>query len=663
MNALKYLLAIVTFLLAPMLHAAEVFVSHYEPLQGMTAQAVDSKGANLSQKAQLAEPTLLRFEALGRSFDLKLEANEQLMASIPADAAVDGVQAYRGHLADNPDSWVRIVMFEGMPRGLIWDGETMFAIEAPGDSAVNISSPVIYRLADLNIIPGTMSCEATALSGSADKVYSNMKAELDTRVAEAAGAVTEITMGVIADSLFTDAMGGDVAAVAAVTARFNNIDGWFSEQVGVQLNVQRIDTFDNATDPFDGTLSTGTLLDQLSEYRLQTPAHNSLGLTHLYTGRDFTGTTVGIAWRGTLCQDYFGTGLSEGRAGVTTDSLIAAHEIGHNFGADHDGEVGKSCPDEPETFIMAPSVNGSQQFSACSIGVMQSVAAGASCIAALPANDVGIQLANPVASVLLGATTDFTYEGSVNGTLPMTDVVADFTLPGVLNLDAVTTSSGMCSSGAGTVSCDLGDLPGLSEHTVVISTTPSSVGVGMLTASVMTADTDERTSNNQNLQQLTVNPAVDLVVNASVPARVNIDSSTTVSATLENVSVIPATNLDLSVSLGAGLRADSANWSGGTCIVTARQVDCQAISLDAQTTSSLSVTATAISTGTQNVTVSLSSAEAEANPSDNSASGTVSIVDPQDEDSGGGTTSPLFLLVMTLVGLLGRTKVAGRQLD
>ena len=346
-------------------------------------------------------------------------------------------------------------MFDGMPRGLIWDGETMFAIEAPGDSAVEISSPVIYRLVDLIIATGTMSCDAQSVSGNAAQAYANMKAELKTMVSEGAGAVTEITMGVLADSLFTNAKGGDAAALAAVTARFNNIDGYFSEQVGVQLDVQLIETFDNASDPFDGTLDPGVLLDQLSEYRLQTPAHNSLGLTQLYTGRNFTTSTVGVAWRGALCDNYFSAGLSEGRAGVTTDSLIAAHEIGHNFGAEHDGQPGSSCETEPETFIMAASVNGNDQFSACSIAVMQAEAAAAACISALPAVDVGIRQVGPVSTVLLGASTVINYEVSINGTLPVTDVVADITLPGILAFDSVTTSSGTCSSGAGTVSCAL----------------------------------------------------------------------------------------------------------------------------------------------------------------------------------------------------------------
>ena len=57
---------------------------------------------------------------------------------------------------------------------------------------------------------------------------------------------------------------------------------------------------------------------------------------------------------------------------------------------------------------------------------------------------------------------------SVDGTLNAADVVADFTLPDVATVDSIATSSGTCSSGAGSARCELGDLPGLSQHTVTM---------------------------------------------------------------------------------------------------------------------------------------------------------------------------------------------------
>lgn len=654
MNAFKILPVVAIFALSPALQAADTFVSHYEPLHGTTVRAAEY--VTTDAKQQRAAPVALGFEALGKRFDLNLEANDRVMAALPADAAFAGISAYRGRLANNPDSWVRIVMFDGMPRGLVWDGETMFAIEAPGDSAVDIAEPVMYRLADLNILPGTMSCGVQSMTGNAEKLYATMQGEWSAAVSQAAGAVSEISVSVVGDSLFTNAKGGDEAAAAAITARFNNIDGYFSEQVGVQINVEYIQTFDSASDPFDGTLDSGKLLDQLSEYRLQTPAHNSRGLTHLYTGRNFDTSTVGIAWRGALCDRYFGAGLSQGRAGLITDSLIAAHEIGHNFGAEHDGQPGSSCADEAETYIMAPSVNGNDQFSACSIAVMQAEAARSRCVAALPAVDVGIQRGDSPSTVLLGASTVIEYEVSVDGTLNAADVVADFTLPDVLTVDSIATSSGTCSSGAGSARCELGDLPGLSQHAVTITFTPSAVGTGVLSASVTTVDTDERLINNQDSFKLSVDPAVDLVVNEPATAPVYVDNSTTVTATLENLAILPATDVSMSVTLDSGLQADAASWSIGTCTVTALQIDCQASSFAARSSSSLSITATARSTGQQDVTISLTSAEADADTTNNSASRAVSVVTLQtendDAEAGGGTTNPLLLLLGALAAIV-----------
>ena len=274
--------------------------------------------------------------------------------------------------------------------------------------------------------------------------------------------------------------------------------------------------------------------------------------------------------------------------------------------------------------------------------------------------DDGIAETSQVSSVLLGAATDLEYDVASSGTLPASNVVAEFTLPTTLSLDSVTTSTGNCSSGAGTISCALGNLAGLSNHTITISTTPVAVGVGTVGATVTTTDNDGRMVNNQDSFNVTVNPAVDLVVNSLSTAPVFVNNTTTVSATLNNRSTLEATNVTLSISLDAGLQAESASWSIGTCTVSAQQIDCQASSFGAQSSSSLTVTATAMTLGSHDVTVDLSSAIADANSSDNSASGTVRVVSPDgdsdDDDEGGGSTGPLFLLMFGLVSLLSRSR-------
>jgi hypothetical protein len=434
----------------------------------------------------------------------------------------------------------------------------------------------------------------------------------------------------------------------------NRVDGIFSQEIGVQINVPEIETFsDSSLDPFTDESIPGLLLDEVVTYRENTPAQNSLGLTHLWTGRDLAGSTVGIAYTDVLCRTNVGAGLSEVSNSPGFDSLVAAHEIGHNFGATHDGVPG-ACESEPQTFIMAPMLNGSNQFSPCSISIMQANAAQASCITALPAVDMSIALNAQPSTVLLGANTVLTYRVVNNGSVPATNVSADFSIPGNLRIDSVATSLGSCVEGAGTVNCVLGDAPGLSNNTVTITTTPTAVGAGLLSATV-TADVDERPGNNQDSLQLTVAPAVDLAVISLSSITVEPGQSSTLTAALENLAVLDATGATLNIALGGRVQADSASWSIGTCTVAAQQVDCQASSFDNLSSSTLTMGITGVSNGQQDYSVTVSSADADANPANNNATGTVTVevVDPPKEEGAGAAGVP-FILLLSLLTFITR---------
>ncbi len=599
MKAVKWIAASAVLSISSTLFAGEssgVTVSHFEPLQRLS---IASKSGDSSQKpAGMSRPVTLSFDALGKTFDLQLEPNTALIAAAQRSALAEGIEIYRGHMDGKPDSWARIVVFEGVPTGLIWDGEQLFAIEAPHDSALATSSAVIYRLADVSLAPGSMSCGSEMASGNAAETYQKLIGELGGAITLAPGAVEEMGLGAIGDFEFTTARGGDSAAAAAITARLNNVDGIFSSQLGVQLNLQTIETFSSAADPFSDTGDAGALLDELADYRLATPAQNSQGLTHLYTGRDLDTSTVGIAYTGVLCATHRGAGLSEGNGSATFDSLIAAHEIGHNFGAPHDGEAGSPCESEMGDFIMAPRLSGSSQFSACSITQMRDNIDRASCITPLPSVDMAVALNGDVSTLLLGANTVLEYDLANNGSLPATNVTANFTLPSTLSFESVTTSSGSCTNGAGTVDCVLGDVPGSTARTVTITTTPTSVGVGMLNASV-SSDADDNLGNNDEGLEVTVDPAVDLVISAPAQVSIDIDQSTTVSTVLENRSVLDATGVTLAITLNAGLRADSASWTLGSCTVAVNRIDCVASDFAAEASATLNVGVTGVTSGSK----------------------------------------------------------------
>ncbi len=655
MNAVKWTLAALILGLFSSAGAGQtggVQVTYYEPLQRVEFD----KGATTANEGLTESAAVrFRFDAMGRSFDLLLEPNSNFLSASARASLPDSIGIYRGRLANNPDSWARLVIHDGVATGMFSDGDELFVIEPPGDSPVSSPSTVVYRLADTFVEAGAMSCGSHQLSGNGAGLYKAVVAGVGVANQQGPGAVSEIDIGAVGDFEFTSAAGGDANAQARIVARLNMVDGIYSQDLGIQINVPLVETFSDAADPFSDETDPGMLLNELRAYRQNTPAQNALGLTHLYTGRDLNGSTVGVAFDNVLCRTGAGSGLSEGNGSAAFDSLVAAHEIGHNFGAPHDGVPG-ACEAEPMTFIMAPQVNGSTQFSQCSISIMQANAAAASCVTALPTVDMSVALSGQPATVLLSNSPELTIDLSNNGASTATNVVVDITLPGNVTFVSANPSTGSCSNGAGGVNCVFGDVPGLSARTITLTTDASSVGSGSFDVTV-TSDVDERPANNQQSVMLTVDPAVDLAYIEPPQLTLGLDQSGTINGTIENRSVLDATGVVLTVSFGNGLRPNTAVWSAGSCTVGTLQVDCQAANVAGLSSSTLTIGVTGTLAGSRSYAVALSSNEADAVTGDNNVTDFVTVNDPDDDDDGGSGAIqwPLWLL-MGMLGLFIRRR-------
>ena len=634
MLAVRWICAVALLAVSPVLFASKVqgvSVSHHEPLQRLSLQQGDAATA---QKLRARDALDMRFDAMGRSFVLDLQPNTELLASSAASALVADLAVYRGSLADSPGSWARIVVADGQPRGLIWDGSEMFAVEAAGDSVLAIGEPVIYRLADVTVSPGQMTCGASSLGSSGAAVYSNIVREISVMMQRAPGATDEIRIAAIGDAAFTADQGGNAAA--AIATRINNVDGIYSQQLAVQITADLIETFDAANDPFSAETNSGDLLDEVADYRFNNSTQRARGLTHLFTGKNLDGSTAGVAFVGALCSNRFGAGLAEARRGATLDSLISAHEIGHNFGASHDGDPAESCPNEPTTFIMAPSVGANNNtFSPCSVTVMAAEAAGASCVTPLADTDVAITANGQPGSVLLGNAINLTFDISNGGTENATGVAVNIALPNNVTFLAAAASQGSCTNGANGVDCAMGTLGGGSSGNVTVTTTTDSAGPALFTGTV-DADIDSNAGNDQASVQVNVDAAVDLVANVGSVTQVAVNGSANVVATLENESPVPATNVTVSVALDTGISASAASWTAGNCTVAAQQVDCVAATLSAQSMSTLTIAVDGVSTGTRGYTITMGANETESVPANNTASGSVNVTAAGGGGSGGG---------------------------
>ncbi len=636
---------------APAVQAGAISLSHYEPLQRLDIRA---SGADGQQKIAVAGPVDLSFDALGRSFELQLSPNGSLVDAARSVAG-GAIVPYRGKLAGNDDSWVRVVIADGVPSGLIWDGKELLAIERPGDNLAGAATAIIYRLADAFVAPGSMTCGAGGKPISGDAVYKALAAELSATAARAPIG-SQIDIGAVGDALFATIHGAN--AHQAILERLNNVDGIFSNELGITINVPLVQVFadsGSALYPFSTSDVALTLLEELADYRYGEPNQHVNGLTHLWTGKDVKGSddnssTVGIAYTGALCDRQFGVGLSEGR-NRSFDSLIAAHEIGHNFGAPHDGE--SPCADVTGEFIMATSLNGSRQFSQCSLDQMADDIERAEvqgCIKPLPGVDISFGSTDSAPSVLLGDNATVTFDIINTGLFSATNVMADFALPANISLNSARASMGQCTHGGGMVNCAIGDVLGTANVTVTLATDTVAVGSGTFDASV-TADVDDDPTNNRSSVTLTVRPAVDLSITPPSAQRIDVGQSIGLTAMLENTARLDATGVTLNIGLAPGLRADSASWPLGACSVSNGRIDCAGETFAAQSNVVVSVGVTGTTDGTKTIDFRLSSAETDTDPADNSAAAFVDVGEPAGaESSGGGGGAGLWLL--PLLGMI-----------
>ena len=192
----------------------------------------------------------------------------------------------------------------------------------------------------------------------------------------------------------------------------------------IEFSVATIFVVTTGSDPWTSSTNPGSLLDDFccwagtgSSQQLGCTGSNSFGSAHdvgeLWTNRNFSGSTIGVAWIGTICSGMFKYSVNQHfSSNIQSLRVLIAHECGHNFGSDHDGS---GAP-----YIMAPSANpNNTTFSPASQSAINSQLPGYSClgncIPDCPDPAVDMDIVSVTAGTCGSTTHDLTLEVAHGG--------------------------------------------------------------------------------------------------------------------------------------------------------------------------------------------------------------------------------------------------------
>lgn len=277
---------------------------------------------------------------------------------------------YQGSVRDVPGSWVAVSTCEGL-RGVVFDGENLHHIQPGGENLD--SDHYVYKHADL-VANHTCGYEgtphhvhgyehhrgnrATRHKRAAEVVRGPYNANRQSRYVELVFVIDKkeyLALDENLDKVYQHCK--DIANIINALYMPLNI---FVALVGVQV----------WSDTDEITLSTNgdTTLSNFLRYRKDKlvqdmPNDNAQLLTRI----TFDGGVVGKALKGPICTWEFSGGVSMDHSNVV--GLVAAtvaHEMGHNFGMEHDS-ADCECPEEKCIMSSSSGSSGPTHWSTCSL--------------------------------------------------------------------------------------------------------------------------------------------------------------------------------------------------------------------------------------------------------------------------------------------------------
>jgi hypothetical protein len=295
-------------------------------------------------------------------------------------------RTFRGTVSGIPGSEARFSIRNDSVEGIVLTPNAWYLVEPMRhyDPDSPQTEMVVYRTSDIE--PQAFGTCATALAEQIGDQIFKVQEMLSPQTLEAGGPISIADIATEADYEFVSANGNSASANNAILDIMNEVDGIYTAQLSISLQVVYQHTWEAADDPYVST-APSTMLTEFRNYWSANLNSMPFDLAHMWTGKDMDGSTVGIAYLGVTCNARsYSYGISQGMSASPGKYILTAHEIGHNFGASHTENTNPPQTDCSNT-IMNSSVGTGTSFCPYSrTEISTHVAQNSSCLASTGSN-------------------------------------------------------------------------------------------------------------------------------------------------------------------------------------------------------------------------------------------------------------------------------------
>lgn len=367
------------------------------------AQAQSASGLDLSQRANLAlglthsllgdvqvlgtagEPVLVGVDLGSTAVLLDLSPHSVRAPYFEARAQQeDGswvvlppepVLTYRGSVLDDPGSQVAASLLEDGVHALIRlsGGEELWLEPiAPRVSGASAGQHVLYSAED--VLPSGGTCDADLLPPVGNSGFGHAPAP--TRAGRLTATSVTADLGCDTDFEYFQRWGSGTQA--RIESIVNTMNMQYVRDVEITHQISTLLIRSSSNDPYSKKVAD-QLLNELRNEWNSNQSGSPRDVVQLFTGRTLAGSTIGIAYVGTVCNTSIAYSLvqSDFNSNFSCATDLSAHELGHTWGASH-----CSC----STYTMNPSITCANRFHpTLTIPVITAYRNSQSCFGAPPA--------------------------------------------------------------------------------------------------------------------------------------------------------------------------------------------------------------------------------------------------------------------------------------